>query len=280
MKLPGASAIITGASLGLGRAVAEAFVREGADVLLCARTAAPLEQATAELRKLAAPGRKIIAKTCDVSVPEQVDELAAFALAQFGRCDVLVNNAGVHGAIGPLEENSWEEWKRAVEVNLFGVVLPCRAVLAQMKKQGRGKIINLSGGGATGPRPFFTAYGAAKAAVVRFTETLAEEVKPWAIDINAVAPGKMKTRLLAEARAAGPENSGEGPDAETLKLAADLVVFLASAESDGISGRLISAPWDDWRNLPAHRDELKGSPIYTLRRIVPKDVGQAWGEPS
>jgi NAD(P)-dependent dehydrogenase (short-subunit alcohol dehydrogenase family) len=290
MKLQGKSAIITGASLGLGRVIAEAFVREGAQVLICARNAESLEQAAGELRKLAATGQKIVPRACDVSVPAQVEELINCAIREFGACDILVNNAAIHGPKGPLEDNAWEEWRQALEVNLFGTVWPCRAVIPQMKKQGRGKIINLSGGGATGPRPFFTAYATAKAAVVRFTETLAEELREHHIEVNAIAPGAMKTRLIADGLAAGPDKIGAKAYAELERIndtggdspeeAAHLAVFLASAESDDITGKLISARWDPWREFPDHKEELITSDLYTLRRIVPKDRGKTWGEPT
>jgi 3-oxoacyl-[acyl-carrier protein] reductase len=289
MKLKAKNVVITGASVGLGRAIAETFAREGANLLLCARSSGPLEQAARELQQKSASGQKILFLACDVSNEKQVKALAARAIKEFGGCDVLINNAGIHGAKGPLEEVPWEEWRRTIEVDLFGVILPCRSFIPLMKKAGRGRIINISGGGATGPRPFFSAYAAAKVAVVRTTEILAEELRPHGIAVNAVAPGPMNTRLVAEAVAVGPEKIGEKAYAEMLRitqggdrppeLAAGLCLFLAGPESDGITGKLISAPWDPWTNLAAHRDELAASDIYTLRRIVPEDRGKKWESP-
>jgi 3-oxoacyl-[acyl-carrier protein] reductase len=256
--------------------------------LLCARTQGPLEKAAQELKKQAALSQQIFWKTCDVSREHQVNEFAAYALDKMGGCDVLINNAAVQGPKGWFEEVSWEEWRRAIEIDFYGVALPCRALIPHMKKKGRGKIINLSGGGATGPRPFFSAYAAAKAAVVRLTETLSEELRPFDIDVNAIAPGALKTRLTTDALAAGPEKIGEKAYAEALRvsedggnslaLAAELAVFLAGPESDGLTGKLISAPWDPWKNFHEHREELEAGDIYTLRRIVPKDRGKNWGE--
>jgi 3-oxoacyl-[acyl-carrier protein] reductase len=290
MNLTGKNVVITGASMGLGRAIAEAFVQARSHLLLCARTEEPLRLAAEELKTRAAPEQKILWKLCDVSNPAQIGELASFALKEMGGCDVLVNNAAIHGPKGPLDEVPWDEWREAIEVNLYGVALPCRAFIPQMKKKGRGKIINLSGGGATGPRPFFSAYAAAKSAVVRLTETLAEEVLPCPIDINAVAPGAMKTRLLTDAFSAGPEKIGAKAYADLLRIrdgggdspaeAAGLVLFLSGPESDGITGRLISAPWDPWKNLSEHRAELAAGDIYTLRRIVPQDRGKNWDPPT
>jgi 3-oxoacyl-[acyl-carrier protein] reductase len=162
----------------------------------------------------------------------------------------------------------------------------CREVLPAFRRQGYGKIINLSGGGATAPLPNMSAYAASKAAVVRFTETLAEETREARIDVNAIAPGALNTRLLEEVLAAGPERVGRAFYERSLKQrdtggvplekGAELAVFLASAASDGITGRLLSAVWDDWANLPARRDVLAQTDVFTLRRIVPEDRREKW----
>jgi NAD(P)-dependent dehydrogenase (short-subunit alcohol dehydrogenase family) len=146
--------------------------------------------------------------------------------------------------------------------------------------------VNLSGGGATAPLPFISAYAASKAAVVRLTETLAGELREHHVDVNAMAPGALNTKMLDEVLAAGPALVGESNYKKALKqkqdggasleLAAGLCLFLASGASDGITGRLISAPWDSWKDLPAHREVLEKSDIYTLRRIVPGDRGLTW----
>jgi NAD(P)-dependent dehydrogenase (short-subunit alcohol dehydrogenase family) len=216
-----------------------------------------------------------------VSDEKQVQSLAYFTAQELGGCDILVNNAGIQGPIGPLDEVDWNEWKRTVEIDLFGVALPCRAFIPQMKQRGGGKIINLSGGGATNPRPFFSAYAAAKTAVVRLTENLAAELRPYHIDVNAIAPGPVKTRLTSETVAAGAEKIGATAHAEALRieqeggcppqLAAELCIFLTGTECDGITGRLISARWDDWKSLPSRRHELNESDLYTLRRLVGRE---------
>jgi 3-oxoacyl-[acyl-carrier protein] reductase len=188
--------------------------------------------------------------------------------------------------MGPVEDNDWEAWAEAVRVNLFGTVLMCRAVVPHLRGQNYGKIINLSGGGATAPLPRMSAYAASKAAVVRFTETLAEEVRDAHIDVNAIAPGALNTRLLDQVLAAGPEAVGRAFYEKSLKQRDDggvppekgaaLAAFLASAHSDGITGRLLSAVWDDWEALPGRQQRLARSDIYTLRRIVPEDRGEKW----
>jgi NAD(P)-dependent dehydrogenase (short-subunit alcohol dehydrogenase family) len=199
-----------------------------------------------------------------------------------------VNNAGIYGPIGPTEEVDWDSWVRAIEINLLGSVLLCRALLPHFKRQRYGKIVQLSGGGATNPLPRFTAYAASKAAVVRFAESLALDVREYGIDVNSIAPGPLNTRMMRELLDAGPQAAGEGFFERMKKIAdeggapletgAALAVFLASAASDGITGKLLSAVWDPWSTLAAHRADLDGSDVYTLRRIVPSDRGLTWGQ--
>jgi NAD(P)-dependent dehydrogenase (short-subunit alcohol dehydrogenase family) len=287
LQLDGRSAIITGANQGLGRAIAAAFVRAGAGVLLVARGEELLRRVEEELTPLAVrPGQRVQALRGDVADPESCNAVARRAAELWGGATILVNNAAVTGPIGHLEEVDAAEWMEAVRINLFGTALMCRAVIPNFRERGYGKIINLSGGGATGPRPRFSAYAAAKAAVVRLTETLAEELRGARVDVNAIAPGALNTRMLDDVLTAGPEKVGREAYEQALKQRSDggvplekgveLAVFLASAASDGISGRLLSAVWDDWVNLPRKREQLARSDVFTLRRIVPEDRKGAW----
>lgn len=285
MKLKNVNALITGGSQGLGKVITEHFLREGANVVICARGEKELFATRDELAKKISK-QKVLAKSCDVAGEIQVNELVAFTLRELGSLQVLVLNAGIYGPMGATESVSLDEWHRALDINLFGVLLPCRAVIPHFKKAGRGKIVVLSGGGATNPLPNISSYAASKAAVVRLAETLAEELKPFHVDVNAVAPGALATRLVDEVLAAGPEKVGAAffeknkqwkeKGATPLELGAKLAVYLASAESDGISGKLISAQWDPWEHLHEFKADLN-SDIYTLRRIVPKDRGKTWG---
>ncbi|MGA2179811.1 MAG: SDR family oxidoreductase [Verrucomicrobiota bacterium] len=285
MKLKGINALITGGSQGLGKAIAGHFLVEGANAVLCARGEKELLATRDELAKRF-PSRKVLAKICDVSSETQVNELVAFALRELGPLHALVLNAGIYGPMGATECVSLEEWRRAMDINLYGVLLPCRAVIPHFKKSGRGKIVILSGGGATNPLPNISAYAASKAAVIRLMETLAEELKTFRVDVNAIAPGALATRLVDEVLAAGPEKVGaafyeknkqwKDKGATPLELGANLAVYLASAQSDGITGKLISAQWDPWEKLHELKGDLSGD-IYTLRRIVPKDRGKTWG---
>ena len=286
MKLNGRGIIITGASQGLGSTIAEACVGEGAHVVICARDADLLESARARLAAKAAPGQQIVAQPADVRLPDDVRRLFETASAMLPRIDGLVNNAGVYGPKGLLEDVDLNEWWRSIEINLLGVALACHHALPIFRRQGYGKIVNLSGGGATSPLPYISAYAASKAAVVRLTETLAEETKGAGVDVNAIAPGALNTRLLDEVLASGPERVGgdfyeravkqKKQGGAPLERGAALCVFLLSAASDGITGRLISAVWDPWETMGSHLNELRGSDVYTLRRIVPADRNLKW----
>lgn len=285
--LEGRSALITGASQGLGLAIARAYVEAGASVMLCARDPKQLEQARAELTAAAATDQRVIAQAADVSSRESTEQLVAETLQQFPELHILVNNAGVYGPIGQIEDVDWDDWVKAIEINLLGSILMCRAVLPHFKGRRYGKIVQLSGGGATNPLPRISAYAASKAAIVRFAETLAEEVRADGIDVNAIAPGALNTRLLDEVLAAGPDRVGSSFYERSLKQkteggaplerGAALAVFLGSAASDGITGKLLSALWDPWPELPSHAADLAKTDVYTLRRIVPADRGLTWG---
>ena len=286
MVLKGKNAVITGGSRGIGRVIAEEFLKEGASICLLARNAGELAEAKKELESRF-PDRIFYARA-DVSRYKEMDDAYAMIKNRFGAVDILVNAAGILGALGSFSEMEIGEWERAIRVNFFGTAYAMRTVLPDMIKKGRGKIINFSGGGSTAPRPFFSSYGTAKTAVVRLTETVGEELrqKGLAISVNAIAPGVVNTRLLDQTIAAGPEQVGDAEYEDALKRkqqggdgparAAGLAVFLASSLSDGLTGRLVSAIWDKWEDIPTHLKEIMDSDIYTLRRIKPVDRGYPW----
>jgi 3-oxoacyl-[acyl-carrier protein] reductase len=288
MKLKNKCAIITGANQGLGLEIAKQFILEGAHVMLCARNSELLNHVQRELLSLAKNKTQVLVQQTDVSNPNQVELLIKSTIEKLGGLDILVANAGVYGTKGPLEEIDWKEWSNAIDINLKGTVLLCKYALPHLKKQRSGKILIIAGGGATKPMPFMSAYAASKAAVVRFGETLSEEVKWFGIDVNMIAPGALNTRLLDEILTAGPDKVGHDFYQQSIKqkenggtspeVGAHLCVFLSTSESDGVTGKLISAVWDPWKDLPHYLDDLKNSDIYTLRRIIPKDRGKVWGD--
>ena len=281
-------AIITGASQGLGFAISKKYIEAGASIVICARNEALLTQAKEQLQAMPMQDQQILALAADVSKIDDVETVVRLANERFARIDILVNNAGVYGPKGAIEDIDWEEWLRALGINLYGSVMMCRAVLPYFKAQGSGKIIQLSGGGATNPLPRLSAYAVSKAAIVRFVETLAEEVRQDRIDVNAIAPGALNTRMLDEILHAGPDAVGKAFYERSLKQkksggdpldrGAQLALFLASEASDAITGKLISAVWDDWEHWPEHLNDLSSSDVYTLRRIAGRDRGFAWGD--
>jgi len=286
--LQGKVAIITGANQGLGLEIARRYALEGADLMLCARDSHKLQNAHTELLGLLSKNQKIITQVADVSIESDVYKVFDETIAQLKGCHILVNNAGVYGPKGEIESVDWIEWVKAIEINLMGSVLMSRAVLPHFKAQAYGKVIQLSGGGATHPLPRISAYAVSKAAIVRYAETIAEELKGTGIDVNAIAPGALNTRMLEEILEAGPDKVGQAfyerslqqkiSGGAPIERAAELAVFLASDASDGITGKLISAIWDNWEHWPEHVQALSGSDAYTLRRIVGRDRGLNWGD--
>jgi 3-oxoacyl-[acyl-carrier protein] reductase len=286
--LAGRQAIITGANQGLGLEIARGFMFAGADLMLCARDANMLEETRSELAGIASSGQKIVAQVADVSVESDVHSVFAQTLKLLGGCQILVNNAGVYGPMGEIESIDWVDWMKAIEINVYGSVLMTRAVLSHFKSQGYGKVIQLSGGGATNPLPRISAYAVSKAAIVRYAETLAEEVRGTGIDVNCIAPGALNTRMLDEILQAGPGRVGQAffersvKQKETggtpLDKGVELALFLASGASDGITAKLISAVWDNWQEWPKHLNEISQSDVYTLRRVTGRERGFEWGD--
>lgn len=247
---------VTGASRGIGRAVAEAFGRSRARLLLLARSEALFETA-AYLRE----STEVLPIRCDVALYDQVRHAVESAISSWNRIDVLVNAAAVLGATGELWFTDPHDWSAAIQTNLIGTYNTMRAVLPFMISERRGKIINFAGGGAAYGYPKFSAYAASKAAVVRLTETADLELSPYNVQVNVVAPGAIETEMLKAVRAAGGEvhhNVG------TMQQAVDVVLFLASTLSDHITGRFIHAK-DPYREFKPDMP----TDMYTLRRVQP-----------
>ncbi len=271
--MKGSVVLVTGAGRGIGRAIALRFAREGARLALAARTAAEVEETARACREA---GCAAIGIPADVSLPPDVRGFAEAARREFGGIDVLVNNAGVQGPIGPAAESDPEAWIRTVSVNLVGTYLCAREVIPDMLRSGGGRIVAMSGGGAVGPRPNFSSYAASKAGVVRLVDTLARELEGTGVLVNAVAPGAIHTRMTEEIIAAGERDAGGEYESalalrkrndEDLRNVCDCILFLAGPESAGITGKLISARYDPWRT-EAFRELLRaGDALCTMRRI-------------
>ena len=266
----GARVLIAGAGGGIGKELARAFAREGASLVLVGRRLAALETTSAAC----GGASHVLVEACDISRTADVTRTIARAEDALGGIDVLVNAAGVHGAIGSALECDPADWRRALEVNLYGSFLLAQAVARGMVTRGSGRIILFSGGGATVPLPGFSAYASSKAGVVRLMETLALELHPY-VQVNAIAPGLVDTPLLDNVLAAGPRAGTEyervrrvrarAGEAVPPELAGELAVFLAFRASPSLTGRLISAPHDPWRDWVDGTVPEDG--LYTLRRL-------------
>jgi NAD(P)-dependent dehydrogenase (short-subunit alcohol dehydrogenase family) len=268
--------VITGTSSGIGHALAVRLLAQGHHVWGLARS--DQSELTAQYPDAFRAAR------CDVSDWDQVARAARTVHASWPHADGLVTCAGLQGAIGPAVSLDPHQWSATVRANLDGTYYAIRAFHELLHRTPRrAKIVCFSGGGATKPRPNFSAYGVAKTGVVRLVETVAEEMRGTPLDINAVAPGAINTRLTDEVLRLGPDVVGEAEyqaarrQKETgdgsLEKAIGLVEWLLSPASDGISGRLLSAQWDPWATFGQHVETLAKSDVYTLRRIVPEDRG-------
>jgi 3-oxoacyl-[acyl-carrier protein] reductase len=269
MKLEDKVCLITGAGRGIGEAIALAFARHGAILVLCSRTAKELQRTALKTTKA---GSITVTFRVDVSDFEQISNMVEQTVSRFGRIDVLINNAGIYGPIGPIWKNDISLWRETIATNLFGPVHCIRAVVPHMIQSGGGKIVNVTGGGE-GAFPRFSAYACSKSAMVRLTETLAEELREYNIQVNAIAPGAVNTRLLDEVLDAGINAGDFYEKAKRQKAsggvapekAARLAAFLASSDSGTLTGRLLSAVWDDWENLDI--ESIMDSSLYQVRRI-------------
>jgi 3-oxoacyl-[acyl-carrier protein] reductase len=267
--------------------IARLFWSEGANLIVVARNAQELDKLRESLVPQSAPGQVFDAVAADLCSESGLQSVIA-QMQRRGGVEILVNNAATQGPIGKTWECDWQAWQAVIKLDLLVPVQLCQAAVPAMLRTGKGSIINLSGGGAAGPRENFSAYASAKTALVRFTETLAAEVKPHRIRVNALAPGAMNTSMMRETVNAGPARAGadyqraletmQKDSAATMQRAAELCLFLASDESAGLTGRLLSAVWDPWQRLPEHMREVETSDVYTLRRIVPADRGQEWAK--
>jgi NAD(P)-dependent dehydrogenase (short-subunit alcohol dehydrogenase family) len=264
-----AGVLVTGAGRGIGKRLAIGFASKGNRVGLLARSKTELDLAHLEIEHAGGNALRIRADVTDL---EQLSAAVDRMRVQYGGVNVLICAAGVPGAIGPFVDKEPKAWIETIHSNLLGVMNACKAVLPHMIERRSGKIIVLSGPGSSVARPNLSVYAATKAAVVRFVETIAEEVRDHNIQINCMGPGGTYTHMTDEILRAG-EKAGwkETEDALEIRRTGgvapekqlQLALFLASEESNHISGKLIQVN-DDWKKLKSasiHAD------IYTLRRV-------------
>lgn len=269
------NAVVTGASSGIGYEIAKTLLRDGFNILICSRTLADLVSAKERLQRLSTE-RQVYIHVTDVSIIKQVVTLADFARKIFSQVDILVNNAGVIGPIGLFSKNDLKLWIETININLIGSVLVTHAFLPLMPSSARGKIIQIASSSASAPDPRFSAYAASKAGIARFVETIAVELAPIGIDVNAILPGAISTRFNENRINVGIENAGQAAwhasvlrkeiGGDSIEECSNLLSFLASEESDGLTGKIISAQRDDWKSFKGRITEIQKSEKYTIRR--------------
>ncbi len=296
--------LITGASKGLGCYLAESFWSAGYSLILISRNLESLNNLSHKLSnsitdesKRITPSQKISVYACDLADSKEIDYLIKRLYSLHKSVDILINNAAIQGPVGKTHE-LWgsfpEPYLESIQVNLLAPIeLSSRLIPLMTDSKIRsphsgGSIINISGGGAAGPRANFSAYATAKAGLVRYSETLAEEVKDLGIRVNCIAPGAMKTAMMQEVLDKGVQFAGAAEFATAQKImseggasmerVAELALYLAGPDSTGITGKLISAMWDNWPALSGHTEEIKKSDIFTLRRIAGRDRGMPWAD--
>ena len=282
--------VITGGSTGIGLACAEECLKQGASVVISSRSHKNLKSAFDHLRSISTSVTAIMANVTSI---RDVFGIFNETIDKFGRVDGVIHSAGIYGPIGPVIDIDPHEWMKAIETNLYGTFLVAREAADAMRTSCRaipsfegGSIVLMSGGGAASPFPNYTAYACGKIGVVRLAETMAIELKPHNIRVNAVAPGFVATKIHEQTLNTDESLVGKEFMEMTKKrlaeggvppeVAARTCAFLLSDESRGITGKFVAAPYDNWKDWPNHIDTIKSSDVFTLRRIVPKDRGEDW----
>jgi NAD(P)-dependent dehydrogenase (short-subunit alcohol dehydrogenase family) len=282
------SVFISGGTSGLGLHIAEHFSRLGNPVVFCGRDQATVSNIESHLKLISPYNQVVLGYRADVTNLEEISTIFAELNALQMNVEILICNAGAIGPIDKFLKCDLQKWQSAFNVNLYGTINLITEALPRMLSQGAGRVIHISGGGATSPLFGMSSYAASKAAAVRFIETLSLEYQDSGVTFNSVAPGMLKTQLLDQMLDAGPERIGANLFTKSLAKAEssmdsraqviELIDFLVSEASGEITGKLISAEWDNWGEWQRHLLEIKNSDLYTLRRITGRDRGHDWGD--
>jgi len=262
------TALITGAGRGVGKRLAIGFAKAGMRVGLVGRSQAELDVTRLEIEHAGGSAHRLRADVRDFEqISAAVDRMTNIS----GEVDVLVANAAILGPIGPFVQHKPRDWSEVFETNVIGVMNACRAVLPQMIHRRRGKILVIADSSSSVPRPNFAPYSASKAAVVRFVESVAEEVREHNVQINCFSPGGAYTTMIDEILEAEDRvGSKEVEEAEQIRLTGgvpaerqiQMALFLASERSNHLTGKLIDIS-DDWKKM--ERENTRPD-AWTLRR--------------
>lgn len=263
-------AVVTGGVRGIGLAITKELLSNNAKVVVCSRNKEEVEKTCKELSVMG----EIYGIECDVSKQENCKKLIDFAIEKLGDIDLLVNNAGIYGPMGSIEDQDVNQWRSTIEVNLMSNVY-CSQLVVPMFKKNKGRIVNICGAGAgSKPQKKISAYYTSKMAVAAFTETLALELEEFGVNVNAISPGAVNTQMTDYliSQGVGKVDKDEYENAIEQKktggvppeLTAKMVLFLASDDSKNITGRLISAKWEK----PEMLNEMTFTKnTFKLRRI-------------
>ncbi len=273
--------IITGANKGIGYEFAKYFLNKNCKLILIGRNKARNDISLKMLIKHSNNKTNIHFETLDISNTKKVDKFFITIFKKYKKIDVLINNAGIYGPKGDFDKIPWKEFKKTLNINLFGSIYFIKKLLPHFKENNYGRIIQLSGGGATSAFPFFSPYSVSKTAIVRFIENISKEVSKYNIALNSIAPGPVNTGMLEEVLKAGPTIVGKrfyeksvqqkNNGGTNINMIISLAEFLITRKDNKINGRLISAIWDNWKVFDKKIYIFKNSEFGTLRRISGKD---------
>lgn len=272
-------AIITGGSRGIGKAIAERFAQEGCNLMLASRTKSELESTVESLKRQFSVN--VSSYQTDIGNEDEVKKMVQRTISDYGKIDILVNNAAIIGPMGEITDISGKEFFDTLKNNIGGTIFCTKAVVPYMKSSKYGSIINLSGGGGLSPLPYYDAYSASKAAIVRLTENFSIELKKHNINITAISPGAINTKMFEDQLETDKKSIGEknwqdlqnrvSTGGDSIEKAPELALFIASQNRKELNGRVISAIWDNWENISIQKDKIIDTDIFQMRRIVPKD---------